>query len=230
MKRQDYYKLINDWNTFLIKENIEPLNIDSQIKRAIKKISEYDDQKLKILITRDGKYNHLRADLVNSNSKETIDEVAYITFKKFSHYQVEDQEGIERSCYMIDFTEFVNYDLGPLMYDIIIELASQDGSFLCCDRFEVSGEAQSLWKNYFSRRSHDVKFIQLDIENDNLDPEEFPNLTPQIEDDLYQNISIKDKGKNWFQSPFSKGYYKTDNSVTEFIKKSDLFIYKEINY
>jgi hypothetical protein len=230
MKRKDYYTLMNTWNLFLIKESEEPLNIDSQIQRAVKKILEFKDQQLKILITKDRNEFVLKADLVDSNNKELIDEVAYITFRKFSHYYVEDQEGLGRNCYMLDFTEFVKYNLGPLMYDIIMEIASRDQSFLCCDRFEVSGEAQNLWKNYFSRRGNDVKHVQLDIENDSLDPKEFPNLTPQIEDDFYQNISIKDKGKSWPESPFSKGYYKLNNNVTDFIKNSELFIYKELTH
>lgn len=230
MKRKDYYELIDTWNSFLIKESEEPLNIDSQIQKAVKKISEFEDQQLKILITKDRNEFVLKADLVDSNNKELIDEVAYITFKKFSYQFVKDREGMERNCYMIDFTEFVNYNLGPLMYDIIMEFASRDESFLCCDRYEVTEDAKNLWRSYFSRRGNDVKHIQLDIENDNLDPEEFPNLTPQIEDDFYQNISIKDKGKNWTESPFSKGYYKLNNNVTDFIKNSELFIYKEITH
>jgi len=230
MKRKDYYKLINVWNSFLIKESEEALSIDSQIQRAVKKILEFEDQKLKILITKDGKEFVLKADFVDSNTGELIDEVAYITFKKFSHQFVEDQEGMERNCYMIDFTEFVNYNLGPLMYDIIMEFASRDESFLCCDRYEVTEDAKNLWRSYFSRRGNDVKHIQLDIENDNLDPGEFPNLTPQLEDDFYQNVSIEDRGKSWFESPFSKGYYKLDNKVTDFIKNSEMFIYKEIVY
>ena len=115
MKRKDYYELINTWNSFLIKESEEPLNIDSQIQKAVKKILEFEDQQLKILITKDRNEFALKADLVDSNNKELIDEVAYITFKKFSYQFVKDQEGMERNCYMIDFTEFVNYNLGPLM-------------------------------------------------------------------------------------------------------------------
>jgi len=230
MKRQDYYKLINDWSIFLVKENTENLDINSQIERAVEKISEYPDQKLKILITKYGREFVLRADLVDTSGKILLDEVAYITFNKFSYKYVNDQEGVERNCYMIDFTEFVKYDLGPLMYDIIMEFASRDESFLCCDRFEITGEAQNLWKNYFSRRGNDVKQVQLDIDNDNLDPEEFPNLTPQFEDDFRQDMSIEDKGKNWTESSFSKGYYKLNNNVTDFIKNNDLFIYKEITH
>ena len=231
MKRKEYYALINTWNSFLFKEGIEPLNIDMQIQRAVKKISEYPDQKLKILITKERNELVLRADLVDAeNDRELIDEVAYISFKKSNYYQVKDQEGVERNGYTIDFTEFVNYNLGPLMYDIIIEFVSRDKSFLCCDRFEVTDDAKNLWRNYFSRRNNDVKHVQLDIENDNLDPEEFPNLTPQTEDDFYQNISIEDKGNNWFESAFSKGYYKLDNKVTDFIKNNNLFIYKEITH
>ena len=229
MKRQDYYRLIKDWNAFLIKENVESLNIDSQMQRALDIISKYEDQKLKILLIKDGKEFVLKAELVDSNTKESIDEVAYILFKKFSHRYVKDQEGMERSCYIIEHTEFVKYDLGPLMYDFIIEFASNDESFLCCDRFELSEDAKNVWRKYFSRR-HDVKQVQLDIENESLDPEEFPNLTPQVEDDFYQNVSIDDRGKSWSDSPFSKGYYKLDNKVTDFIKNNEMFIYKEIVY
>jgi len=227
MKRKDYYDLVNNWNNFLIQENTEFLDINSQIQRAINVTLKKFDQKLKIMITKEGNEFALIANFVDSNSHQEIDEVAYILFKKFPYSRVTDQEGIKRGCYVIEHTEFVKYNLGPLMYDIIIEFVSNDNSLLCADRFEIKEKAQNLWRNYFNRRD-DVKFAQLDIENDNLDPEEFPNLTPQFEDDFYQNMSIADKGKEWFNSPFSKGYYKLNSHVIEFIKNNDLFIYKEI--
>lgn len=227
MKRQDYYDLVNHWNKFLIQENTEFLDINTQINKAIKLISEVPNEKLKIVITKEGNEFALIANFVDSKSEQETDEVAYILFKKFNYSQVTDQEGIKRKCYVIEHTEFVKYNLGALMYDIIIEFVSNDESLLCPDRFEISEKAQNLWRNYFNRRD-DVKIAQLDIENENLDPDEFPNLTPQFEDDFYQNMSIADKGKEWFNSPFSKGYYKLNSHVIEFIKNNDLFIYKEI--
>lgn len=227
MKRQDYYDLVNNWNKFLIQENTEFLDINTQIQRAINLILEESDQKLKIMITKEGNEFALIAELVDSNTGELLDKVAYILFRKFPYSRVTDQEGIKRVCYVIEHTEFVEYNLGPLMYDIIIEFVSNDESLLCPDRFEIKEKAQNLWRNYFNRRD-DVKFAQLDIENDNLDPKEYPNLTPQFEDDFYQTMSIADMGKEWFNSPFSKGYYKLNSHVIEFIKNNDLFIYKEI--
>lgn len=225
MNTKDYFYLFNEWKRFLVKEDNNILNIDSQIQKAIKKTSELNRQKLKIDILKEGNEYTLIANFVDeSNENHIIEEIADISFRKFPHSQVKDQKGIERNAYIIERTKIVKYDLGPLMYDLIIEFVSGDNSVLCPDRFEISSEAQNLWLNYFNKRP-EVKTVQLDIENDSLDDKEFPNLTPDWRDDFYQNVSIEDKGKEWFNSPFSKGYYK-DNSyvINQLNLNNDIFI------
>jgi len=225
MNTKDYFYLFNEWKRFLVKEDNNILNIDSQIQKAIKKTSELNRQKLKIDILKEGNEYTLIANFVDeSNENHIIEEIADISFRKFPYSQVKDQKGIERNAYIIERTKIVKYDLGPLMYDLIIEFVSGDNSVLCPDRFEISSEAQNLWLNYFNKRP-EVKTVQLDIENDSLDDKEFPNLTPDWRDDFYQNVSIEDKGKEWFNSPFSKGYYK-DNSyvINQLNLNNDIFI------
>ena len=224
MNKISYGQLLNEWKKFLINEDSDSLEINSQIYKAIEKTKEFKNQLLKIKIENEGNEYFLIADFVSKNNTEdSLEELAHIMFRKFPHSQIKDREGKIRNAYIIEYTKFVKYNLGPLMYDLIIEFASNDNSFLCSDRFEISNEAQNLWQNYLNRRS-DVETVQLDIENENLDIEEFPNLTPDWRDDFYQNTSIKDKGKKWFESPFSKGYYKNNMSVVDNLRKNKLFV------
>lgn len=220
---KSYLSVINEVN----EGTSSILDIKSQVNRAVDKILEVDGQKLKIVISKEDNHYDLSANIVDAEKNNfIIDEVAYISFLKLPGIVVKDKEDLNRSSYMIDFTEIVKYGLGPLMYDLIMEFASRDDSVLCSDRMSVSDDAKGLWQNYLYSRN-DVNHVQLDIRNNHLDKNLFPNLTPEVEDDQYQNVAIKDKGEKWFTSPFSKGYYKSDNYVTQFIKNSELFIYKE---
>ena len=87
--------------------------------------------------------------------------------------------------------------LGPLLYDIAMELAGPAG--LMSDRTIVSPSARRVWQYYHDRRP-DVDHLQLDS---------FPGtITPDIEeDDCYQQ-SARDGGKDWKKSPLSKVYRK----------------------
>jgi hypothetical protein len=232
MNKNNNKEIFKEWVYFIRNTNSnilkESLNIENQIEKAKKKICEVENQKLSIRITKEVNEFVLISEIVDSqNTSFIIDDVAYISFKKFKYSNVIDEESNIRNCYVIDFTEFVKYDLGPLMYDIMIEYVSKDNSVLCPDRFEISNEAKSLWENYFYERN-DIKTVQLDIENDSLDNKKFPNLTPQLEDDFYQNVSISHKGTSWYESPFSKGYYKNNAYVIEKLSYDPLFILKGI--
>jgi hypothetical protein len=232
MNKKNNREIFKEWIYFIRNTKVnflnESLNIENQIEKAKKKICEVANQKLSIRISKEGNEFALISEIVDSQKTNfIIDEVAYISFKKFKYSKVIDEESKIRSCYVIDFTEFVKYDLGPLMYDIIIEYVSKDNSVLCPDRFELSNEAKSLWEKYFYERN-DIKTVQLDIENDSLDDKSFPNLTPQLDDDFYQNVAISHKGTSWYESPFSKGYYKNNAYVIEKLSHDPLFILKGI--
>ena len=102
---------------------------------------------------------------------------------------------------------------GPLMYDVAMEWATQNGSGLMPDRYDVSSDARSVWDYYISNRS-DVTNRQLDdLRN---------TLTPEPEDNCVQ----KSAGVlGWQDSPLSKVYQKSPASTTQKLK--DMNLWKE---
>tara|TARA_B000000557_G_C20812929_1_gene461269 strand:+ start:3941 stop:4633 length:693 start_codon:yes stop_codon:yes gene_type:complete len=102
---------------------------------------------------------------------------------------------------------------GPLMYDVAMEWATQNGSGLMPDRYDVSGDAREVWRYYISHRS-DVTNSQLDdLKN---------TLTPEPEDNCAQNSAgVLD----WQDSPLSKVYQKSPASTTQELK--DMNLWKE---
>lgn len=116
--------------------------------------------------------------------------------------------------------------LGPLLYDIAIELAGKNG--LMSDRRMVSADAWKVW-NYFLNNRSDVASRQLDS-----DP---GTLTPQNDDDDCNQTSSKLDGEKdlmdlffkkekendkWSESPLSKVYYKQGTPVIDELKSLGL--------
>jgi len=103
--------------------------------------------------------------------------------------------------------------LGPLLYDIAIELAGKNG--LMSDRRMVSADAWKVW-NYFLNNRSDVASRQLDS-----DP---GTLTPEDDDDCNQFSSKLDgeNVRNWVESPLSKVYYKQGTPVIDELKSLGL--------
>jgi len=97
--------------------------------------------------------------------------------------------------------------LGPLVYDIALELAGSSG--LMSDRREVSPDARKIWDYYFTSRS-DVRWVQLDNGTENEDPE-----------DDCKNSSA---GIAWKESPLSKVYYKSGSPLLAELRASGLLI------
>lgn len=99
--------------------------------------------------------------------------------------------------------------LGPLVYDIALELAGSSG--LMADRREVSEDARRVWSYYLHRRS-DVKSVQLD--NLRIPTNEDP------EDDCLQSSS----GMVWQESPTSRVYYKPSIKVLPELRRLGLLV------
>ena len=103
---------------------------------------------------------------------------------------------------------------GPLLYEVALEWASQNGGGLTPDRSTVSGHAQAVWNKYAARS--DVGRKQMDIDHtlhgttvDGTALDQYPQLTPDIKvDDCYQSMAVDDAGAKWHESPLSKMYYK----------------------
>lgn len=98
---------------------------------------------------------------------------------------------------------------GPMLYDLAMEYATQNGSGMMSDRNGVSEEAYLVWKKYMDNRD-DVEKIQLD---------DFENtLTPEEEDNCAQLSSIKwaeRSGGEWHHKPTSMLYRKNNTEMMD---------------
>ena len=96
---------------------------------------------------------------------------------------------------------------GPLLYDIAIEWATQNGGGLISDRGSVSDDAQAVW-SYYERNRGDVTAHQLDdLEN---------TLTPEDEDNCDQDIgrsTVSGMYDTWQDSQLSKRYTKSPTTM-----------------
>jgi len=102
---------------------------------------------------------------------------------------------------------------GPLLYDIAIEWATQNGGGLISDRSSVSPDAQDVW-SYYERNRDDVTAHQLDdLEN---------TLTPEDEDNCDQKIgrsTVSGMYDTWQDSQLSKRYTKPPTTMQALGKK-----------
>lgn len=118
---------------------------------------------------------------------------------------------------------------GPLLYEILIEKATEEGTFLMSDRHNVTDAAKNVWNVYLDRP--DIEKIQLDINNYEAEEYETYQLTPDnILDDTSMSAAIIDKGiENWSSSSLSKGYYKKNREtpILDYLRDSDFIEFIE---
>lgn len=103
---------------------------------------------------------------------------------------------------------------GPLLYEVALEWASQNGGGLTSDRRSVSKFAAAVWDKYLKRG--DVSKKQLDA----LEPE-LDKLTPDNpDDDCVQRAAVKSSGEeSWMNDPLSKAYFKSSAEVMSALKE-----------
>lgn len=122
-------------------------------------------------------------------------------------------------------------EVGPLLYDVAIELASQMGGGLMSGRYSVSGEAADVWDKYDDRG--DVDSEQLDIELAfRSNPHALAQLTPDDDtDDCIQNSAV-DYGHetderdpwSWSDRSLSRIFRKRRTPVMDELRKRGLLV------
>lgn len=129
---------------------------------------------------------------------------------------------------------------GPLMYEVAIELASQDGDGLAPDREQVSGDARGVWKKYFDRT--DLDAYHLDINFDTTDniisDDELEQLTPNNDgDDCQVTSSFKKQqgwgwkskeevaGTKWSEDPVSYVYHKKTTPTLDLLASWNMLVW-----
>jgi hypothetical protein len=99
---------------------------------------------------------------------------------------------------------------GPLLYDVAMEYATQNGGGLISDRNSVSPAARKVWDYYLSNRG-DVSGIQMDDLENTLTPEEEDNCLQRV--GSYTNQHGMPKNIDWQTSPLSKRYTKAPTTM-----------------
>ena len=141
---------------------------------------------------------------------------------------------------------------GPLLYEVAIEWASQNGGGLTPDRNVVSADAEAVWSKYAAREP-DIQVKQMDIahgkeksamkrygpEEDvpsyppgttmkarTVSADDIPQLTPDDEkDDCLQHKATKVGGVDkWMDTVFSKIYFKKTSEVMKALEKAERLV------
>jgi len=121
----------------------------------------------------------------------------------FAAFKVRGEENPCLGAFEIRYSKSKIKGLGPLMYDIVMELATELGGGLISDRHSVSPAAYTVWEFYQDRRP-DVQRMQLDS------PEN--ELTRTRADNCSVNVSKNlggDDLPSWRDFPLSGAYRKT---------------------
>ncbi len=114
---------------------------------------------------------------------------------------------------------FVSSGYGPMLYDVLMELAGRRG--LTPDRNRVTADAERVWAYYMNNRS-DVRQKQLDIYRyDGMGGHlTVENQTPDPSDDCDMHHRPYKSLKDLLASPLSKVYYAKGKPVLTSLERS----------
>ena len=217
-------ELLTEWRKFINENYIDP-RIQKQMAAlidggyAIEVVGESSKVKFKVV----------RLDY--PRGEQRLLSLGYITIRR---NQYVDGECLD--AYSIYASEArKNKGLGPLLYEIALEWASQNGGGLMADRHDVSDEALSVWDKYYRTRP-EIKAKQLDVDLDRTDPHyddgdieaaDLQQITPdEPEDDCEQTSAVGDRGDYWDKSPLSKMYFKNNTEVMDTLEREGRLIKK----
>ena len=100
---------------------------------------------------------------------------------------------------------------GPMLYDVAMEWATQNGGGLVSDRSHVSPRAREVWDYYLSNRS-DVQGVQLDDLRNTMTPVEEDNCE-QHSATIGRSSAGMPKVIDFQGSPLSKRYTKSPTTM-----------------
>ena len=100
---------------------------------------------------------------------------------------------------------------GPMLYDVAMEWATQNGGGLVSDRSSVSPSAREVWNYYLSKRG-DVQSVQLDDLKNTITPEEEDNCKQHSSTVGRDGMGIP-KTLDFQESPLSKRYTKAPTTM-----------------
>ena len=205
--------IMESWRRFLREHDEVDSRIQTQIDRLLQwpqlniKIFTYDKDKIifqYVIMGADGKSDRLIL------MRDAGYPMGAITIRKaISNKEDRDYDGLCTGGWIVDSSNATK-NMGPLLYDVAMEWASQNGSGLMSDRNGVSGYARAVWDKYSQRDG--VEEIQLDIDHDVSGKmfKSLPRLTPKyLPDDCDQEMAVEMYGDAWSESSLSRVYRKS---------------------
>jgi hypothetical protein len=153
MNRKDTRLLVENWREVL-KENKKLATVDSILKIILnlENISKTSGKAVKIIYDLDGAYGRVEYNVFNDVVSGAID------FERVS-------KGKALGDFFIFETFSVTKGYGPLLYEILVEKATEESACLMSDRGEVSDSAKIVWDKYLKRIDIDYKQIDGDIDS-----------------------------------------------------------------
>lgn len=134
--------------------------------------------------------------------------------------KAQDHDAPAMGAFEIKWSQTSRSKWGPMLYDIAMECATEDGSGIMADRDMVSAEARRVWDYYYENRP-DVEAIQLDDRKNTLTRTKRDNAK---QGSSRSKINLDARGiqqrttTNWTDSPLSK-MYRVRNGTTPTIDK-----------
>ena len=151
MNRKETKLLVENWRSVLI-ENKRPASVNSifNIINNLEKISKSSGKVAKILYSLDGAYGRIEYSVFDGVVSGAIDFEREFKGRVFGDFFI--------------FETFpVTKGYGPLLYEILIEKASEENVCLMSDRNEVSSSARIVWDKYLDRSDIDYNQKKGDV-------------------------------------------------------------------
>ena len=147
----------------------------------------------------------------------------------FIVFGVPKKKGECSGAFVVSYVSETTDGWGPLLYDLAMEYATQQGGGLASDRRSVSSAAQVVWNKYDTVRS-DVQPVQLDTfgaygrDEYKLTPDDPADDCDQTKvfNDLFGGFPPPGEEKAWVKSPLSRAYRKPDGAVMSALESAGL--------
>ena len=230
--------ILKEWNNFLINESTA-----LRVKQMINTLENFNS---KIILKDSGNVITIFYK-VNKGYKIRLMGRIYCTDSKSADMEPH-QPGIGKGetnpTWYISSTEDTTDGMGPLLYEVLIEYISAQGTVgkegksgvgkgknaaLKPDSYVVTDDARVVWEKFDAR--DDIIKIQLDVDVDIAKRSGTINQLTRDNpmDDTQQISAIVDKGhENWSESSLSRAYKKDNTDLINDLVKRGLIIIKAI--
>jgi len=151
MNREEFKNIFLEWNRLLFEEkSIVSVDRIFEIIDKVEEISRLVGKNVEIRYKLDREYGRVEYIVLGDKISGAIDFERMILGRDLGDYFV--------------FETFpVTSGYGPLLYEILVEKATEVGFCLMCDQNEVSASARSVWDKYLMRADIDYKQLEGDV-------------------------------------------------------------------